>query len=1015
LVRDYNQVRSAQKVLFIPCTVTLCAECYRFFVFFFQYDSKWADIARGAPFARDCFAVPLQRSLVKRIRLAANVDGMTLCGISFSKQPKIGAVFRIFFFFFFFFFFFVVFLNTLSHHFPGALSLECLHNGRAQHLQQLCTALWRSVRRDNARADGAASVSVRNRLFITQLYESRGDSLAQEFDFLLQASFSVPLRAMIMSRDPDASSATATDMAVDSAVAADTQPAASSSAGSSSATATATAAAAASPATVIEFRGSYIERLVQFVSGAAHRSLAAIEADKQADTAASKTRSSNHGGVPTLDLYAEHEPSVVVLLAVQRGLMLDVSERVLDQEQQQHLPENVAPWTAEEAAARTAALDAALKLLRDYTAALTAATRGVIERAVGIVAARPDADDAVGAALSRSLVHMLLRPFATTLDAIASVAQADSKQVAASGAAADLSIHELVREFAERGMAPDVLQIGRRLGRHRVERQREAARQAALSARLSDAVGGVASLAAFPAPAATTALSGVAVTTVRTSSNDGSSAATTTAATSSSTTDNVAALGGSSLGLHTLHDSREQADRLLGSECLRMIESPHPYLPNTDEEIVVSMPGATFLTLTFDDRCNTEQERDFVGVYRGRGRSGDSILPLLSGRHEHWPRVPVVCQGDTVTISFRSDPFQTFWGYRIVVRAHLMPNLQWHWLVDAQSSLADIAVAAAEKLTRVSAEPLPDDERAKHAGWLDDAALAAWPGATLTPPDETGRFLLALAGDTSVQAASGAALLAELQRTARATAFDRLGGEPVSLALRSVFATVVARVGLTSSATECGDALVAGATAPADTMAELRALWASVTQMRAWVVREQQMLLDVRELQTSAARANGGDEAAAAAAVAAAGEGGAADRVPLPYLPEGNLYEFIAQALLDKLRPALASGASAAAASAPSTAAGRAQAAAKLLTLLQRVMAVPAAQFEALLKRRSERAEHRAEVLAALADSIGTCREPFAVHRCLDAALSLVRVLVARRRVDQRRVARRVGAAASGV
>jgi hypothetical protein len=33
--RDYNQVRSAQKVLFIPCTVTLCAECYRFFVFFF--------------------------------------------------------------------------------------------------------------------------------------------------------------------------------------------------------------------------------------------------------------------------------------------------------------------------------------------------------------------------------------------------------------------------------------------------------------------------------------------------------------------------------------------------------------------------------------------------------------------------------------------------------------------------------------------------------------------------------------------------------------------------------------------------------------------------------------------------------------------------------------------------------------------------------------------------------------------------------------------------------------------
>jgi hypothetical protein len=46
----------------------------------------------------------------------------------------------------------------------------------------------------------------------------------------------------------------------------------------------------------------------------------------------------------------------------------------------------------------------------------------------------------------------------------------------------------------------------------------------------------------------------------------------------------------------------EIANRLIGAQS-RVVESPHPYLPNTDEELVVSMPGATYLTVTFDERC----------------------------------------------------------------------------------------------------------------------------------------------------------------------------------------------------------------------------------------------------------------------------------------------------------------------------------------------------------------------------------------------------------------------------
>lgn len=36
----------------------------------------------------------------------------------------------------------------------------------------------------------------------------------------------------------------------------------------------------------------------------------------------------------------------------------------------------------------------------------------------------------------------------------------------------------------------------------------------------------------------------------------------------------------------------------------RKVETPHNYYPNTDEETVVTIPGATHLCITFDDRCS---------------------------------------------------------------------------------------------------------------------------------------------------------------------------------------------------------------------------------------------------------------------------------------------------------------------------------------------------------------------------------------------------------------------------
>jgi hypothetical protein len=54
------------------------------------------------------------------------------------------------------------------------------------------------------------------------------------------------------------------------------------------------------------------------------------------------------------------------------------------------------------------------------------------------------------------------------------------------------------------------------------------------------------------------------------------------------------------LGYH----ERENAKLLFKTVDRKKVETPHNYYPNTDEEKIVRIPGATHLCVTFDERCN---------------------------------------------------------------------------------------------------------------------------------------------------------------------------------------------------------------------------------------------------------------------------------------------------------------------------------------------------------------------------------------------------------------------------
>jgi hypothetical protein len=52
------------------------------------------------------------------------------------------------------------------------------------------------------------------------------------------------------------------------------------------------------------------------------------------------------------------------------------------------------------------------------------------------------------------------------------------------------------------------------------------------------------------------------------------------------------------------YHERENAKLLFKTVDRKKVETPHNYYPNTDEQKIVRIPGATHLCITFDERCN---------------------------------------------------------------------------------------------------------------------------------------------------------------------------------------------------------------------------------------------------------------------------------------------------------------------------------------------------------------------------------------------------------------------------
>lgn len=113
-------------------------------------------------------------------------------------------------------------------------------------------------------------------------------------------------------------------------------------------------------------------------------------------------------------------------------------------------------------------------------------------------------------------------------------------------------------------------------------------------------------------------------------------------------------------------------------QCSYTVESPHPYLPNTDTYETIRFPGANYLSIYFDSQTSTETNQDYITLYKDDSYGSHwGTEQRFSGDQGKggWPGIggsaPLIIPADSFVLHFHSDGSRQDWGYKITVVAQV--------------------------------------------------------------------------------------------------------------------------------------------------------------------------------------------------------------------------------------------------------------------------------------------------------------------------------------------------------
>jgi len=104
---------------------------------------------------------------------------------------------------------------------------------------------------------------------------------------------------------------------------------------------------------------------------------------------------------------------------------------------------------------------------------------------------------------------------------------------------------------------------------------------------------------------------------------------------------------------------------LVSEETEVVVESEHPYLNDTNKMYTISIPGASSIKLQFDSRSRTEDNYDYVTLYKDAAKSA-WIGPKEKFCGTSFGTDSFEVAQDQVFVWFHSDGSNNDWGFRLV-------------------------------------------------------------------------------------------------------------------------------------------------------------------------------------------------------------------------------------------------------------------------------------------------------------------------------------------------------------
>ncbi|PRP87156.1 putative HECT E3 ubiquitin ligase [Planoprotostelium fungivorum] len=245
-----------------------------------------------------------------------------------------------------------------------------------------------------------------------------------------------------------------------------------------------------------------------------------------------------------------------------------------------------------------------------------------------------------------------------------------------------------------------------------------------------------------------------------------------------------------------LANSRSRDPESGSGDEVYVIETAHHYSPNTVDDRHVIVPGASHLCLTFDPRCSTEANQDLLVVTDSKG---EPVTRPLSGKPETWPRGPIVVAGDSLSFHFQANGFSTYWGYRCTVSPVFLWTLDptngnaFGWLYDREVSASFLLRTCLEQSMKV----VKDREETDNEAWLDSPLFRG--GLAPQSPHEGTTFVQEFTSGKKDSSARQLIDRIEKKLPHINPVVNKMGGEPIDIAVRSYIITLIKHSGLLPS------------------------------------------------------------------------------------------------------------------------------------------------------------------------------------------------------------------------